>query len=253
MDTLPNELIIVIFNFIEKITDKRQFLKTCKLYNNLLKEPIICAENDFISNYDNHENYFFPNYEKYCIDKFTLELCYEKYFDMIPKLYFNKNYNQLMILLVKYGQLDLLKFAIDNGCELNFNTCQIAAYHGHLNILIWAKEHGYELNRNTCTFAAGNGHLDIIKWAKANGCKWDATTCEMAATNGHLKCLKWIKKNGCEWDSWTCRMAAANGHLDCLKWARKYRCPWDEYTHLCAERNGHLEVLNWALENGCPI
>ncbi len=39
--SLPNELIITIFNFIRKITDKRQFLKTCKLHNNLLKGLIM--------------------------------------------------------------------------------------------------------------------------------------------------------------------------------------------------------------------
>ena len=37
---LPNELIITIFNFITKITDKRQFIKTCKLHDSLLKNLI---------------------------------------------------------------------------------------------------------------------------------------------------------------------------------------------------------------------
>ena len=32
MNKLPNELILIIFDNIEKITDKRQYLKTCKLY-----------------------------------------------------------------------------------------------------------------------------------------------------------------------------------------------------------------------------
>ncbi len=151
--SLPNELIIIIFNFIEKITDKRQFLKTCKLYNNLTKELIKNAENKFIENYRRHGNGVVNIYYNlyilyhqrniYCMEKFTLELCYDSYFDMIPKLYFNKNNRQLVTLLVRYGKLDLLKFAIKNGCLLHRNTWEIADFYGHLDILKWAKENEY--------------------------------------------------------------------------------------------------------------
>ena len=38
METLPHEIVLEIFNNIQKITDKRQFLRTCKTYNNITKQ-----------------------------------------------------------------------------------------------------------------------------------------------------------------------------------------------------------------------
>ncbi len=35
---LPNELILIIFDYINEIANKRNFLMTCKTYNNLRKE-----------------------------------------------------------------------------------------------------------------------------------------------------------------------------------------------------------------------
>ncbi len=38
MDTLPNELILIIFNQINGLQDKKKFLRTCNTYNNLTKK-----------------------------------------------------------------------------------------------------------------------------------------------------------------------------------------------------------------------
>ncbi len=40
MDSLPFDVIPIIFNFIKLIQTKRQFMKTCKAYYNLTKKPI---------------------------------------------------------------------------------------------------------------------------------------------------------------------------------------------------------------------
>ncbi len=224
MNKLPNELILIVFDFIEKITDKRQFLRTCKLYNTITKRLFKCTENDFWVNYFERTNYNFCKNFDYCVENFTLELCYDSYFDRIPIRYFNRNNSSLMVLLVKHGQLDLLKFAINNNCSLNFNTSTMAAYYGHLDVLIWARDMGCDWSSRVCAHAAQNGHLDILKWARDNGCRWDTTTCAFAAQNGHLNILKWARENGCDWNENTC---------------------------IYAERNGHLKVLKWAIENGC--
>jgi hypothetical protein len=126
------------------------------------------------------------------------------------------------------GFLSTLEWAVNNGCELNPNTCAIAAYSGHLNILQWAKANGCNWNYKTCSFAAYRGHLNILKWARANGCDWNYKTCTGAVYGGHLNILKWAIKNGCKWNSDVCYAAAEEGHLNILQWAVKNGCPWNK-------------------------
>src|SRR4051812_21603237 len=110
--SLPNELIIVVFDNILKITDKRQFLKTCITYNNLTKQSFANFENDngimyydkLIYNSKNNRHYYNAEYlkfkknyiNKYCMEKFTIELCCDGYDELLPEIYFNKN-NSIII------------------------------------------------------------------------------------------------------------------------------------------------------------
>ncbi len=262
---IPNELVIVIFNFIKKITDKRQFLKTCKLHNTLLKGFITemseselnyfkISDNDV--GYDEkiiyHHTYLLKR--NYCVEKFMMELCYDLYFNMIPKTYLTQNMNNPVIikLLIKYGKLELLQLAINNKSP-NFLFCGLATEAGQLNILIWLIANGYSggLVNTICPIAARNGHLHILKWARENGgCGWSSNTCLIAAKKGHLHILKWAKESGYDWNNKICENAAFNGHLHVLKWARENGCDWGK-TCAFSTVNGHLNVLKWARENGC--
>ncbi len=289
---LPNELIIIIFNYIDKITDKRQFLRTCNTYNNLLKGLIINL-NDCELKYFERSNILFcfdgtsnMNYEKYllkrdyCVERFTIELCYDSYFDMIPMSYFNEKNEVIIRLLVKHGKLELLQIAIDNSIVLGnftclmaseygqldvlkwlktkciFNTtpkiCSFAALHGHLETLKWLRQNGSFWDQQTCANAAFNGHLEVIKWAREYGCDWTLNTIAYAAYNGHLEIIKWARENGAEWEYWTCANAAKNGHLNVLKYARENDCNWNSTTWYDALENGNVDVINWLKENNCP-
>ena len=48
-----------------------------------------------------------------------------------------------------------------------------AAKYGHLEVLKWARENGCPWDEVTCAYAAKGGHLDVLKWARENGCPWD--------------------------------------------------------------------------------
>ena len=48
---------------------------------------------------------------------------------------------------------------------------------GHLECLKYAHEQGCELDADTCKAAARRGHLDCLKYAHEQGCEWDADTC----------------------------------------------------------------------------
>ncbi len=289
--SLPNELIIIIFNFIKKITDKRQFIRTCKLHDNLLKGSITeineCELDYFRVNFMNigyiEKSIYYTNYLKkrnYCVEKFMMELCYDSYFNMIPLSYIIENMgnNVIINLLIKHGKLellklvvnqdieklrpcllaaesgnlDILKWLIENKYYINNHICEVAALNGHIDIIKWIWENNYFWDDKTCSFAAINGHLEIIKWARANGCDWNKNVCSNAAEFGHLNVLKWARKNGCEWDAKTCASAAFNNHLNILIWARENSCEWDNNTIKYSITNNSVDTLKWARDNGCP-
>ncbi len=246
METLPDEIILLIFENILKITDKRQFLRTCTKYNTTTKYSIQSFEQDYFVRYFNKIDY-------YCVEKFTLELCYDKYFNMIPITYINFDNKIIAKALAAFNNIELLKIAKNNGC--NFDDINYyASLYGHLEILKWAFANGYYHGCTTISeTAALNGHLDILKWANSNTRGNCNNVCVNAARNGHLECLIWARKIGVfPWDHRVCIYAARNGHFEVLKWARKNGCDWNRFVCTNAKMNGHYDILNWAIDNGCP-
>ena len=145
------------------------------------------------------------------------------------------------------------------GSYCNTRTTQLfqaAASDGKLDVLKWGLESGYELNtfldEDEIADAALNGHLEVVKYLRKLGISWDETTCSNAAANGHLVLLKWCRANQCPWDERTCANAAGNGHLELMKWCRANQCPWNQWTCAYAAENGHLELLKWCRSNLCP-
>lgn len=117
-------------------------------------------------------------------------------------------------------------FFQERGPLYKWILCTYAAKYGHLEVLQWARENGCGWNVYTCSHAAKNGHLKVIQWARANGCPWHELTCTWAATGGHLEVLQWARANGCPWDRWTCEAAARKGHHEVLQWARANGSDW---------------------------
>jgi len=151
--------------------------------------------------------------------------------------------------------LDCLKYARENGCPWDENTCEKAAIYGRLDCLKYAHENGCPWwDEKMCLSAALFGRLDCLKYAHENGCPWDDKMCIIAAQNGNLDILKYVHENGCPWDKYTCIIAAQNGNLDCLKYAHENGCPGieDIKDRDCVHEKVRAYVKS-ALERSCPI
>jgi hypothetical protein len=209
------------------------------------------------------------NFREYCIKKIYKELNY--------KLNITDTTTSIIALInntcinddekcidckttAKKGHLECLKYAHENGCEWNSDTCANAALNGQIECLKYAHENGCEWDDNTCTNAAENGQIECLKYAHENGCKWNddnytwklnGNACANAAQNGQIECLKYAHENGCGLYYDTCANAAQNGQIECLKYAHENGCRWYYDTCLNAAKNGHLECLKYAHENGC--
>ena len=110
------------------------------------------------------------------------------------------------------------------------NTTFKAARYGHLECLIYARENGCPWSPYTTSNAARYGHLECLKYAHENGCPWEQRTTSLASMNGQFDCLKYAHENGCSWSPYTTSNTAKNGHFDCLKYALENGCPWHPYT-----------------------
>ena len=54
-------------------------------------------------------------------------------------------------------------------------------------MLKWARENDCPWDEETCTAAAEGGHLETLKWARANGCPWSELTSRLAASKGYVE------------------------------------------------------------------
>ena len=77
-------------------------------------------------------------------------------------------------------------------------TSADAAFGGHLEVLKWARENDCPWDEETCAGAAAHGHLEVLKWARANGCPWGEHTRRLSASMGYVETVTcgfdWIRR-----------------------------------------------------------
>ncbi len=261
MDTLPPELITIIVTYIQKITDKRQFAQTCITYNNITKSIIHNQETTLKIKY-----FVYPI--NYCMEKFTLELCNDLYFNKIPTYYLSPQNKIIVRALTIYGQIELLEFAMKYGCNLykeidmdmyepidvdNNNSCSHAVIGGNIDMLIFVRSHGCEWNEDTLELAAKINQFNMLKFLKNNGCVINNSVSIRVAENGNVEIMNWLMENSCIIDDLVCEFAANYGHLNMLKLLKKNNCYWDSDACLSAATHGYLDCFQWLVENGCPL
>eukprot|EP00588_Corethron_pennatum_P010110 CAMPEP_0194273136 /NCGR_PEP_ID=MMETSP0169-20130528/6541_1 /TAXON_ID=218684 /ORGANISM="Corethron pennatum, Strain L29A3" /LENGTH=243 /DNA_ID=CAMNT_0039015997 /DNA_START=389 /DNA_END=1120 /DNA_ORIENTATION=+ len=156
---------------------------------------------------------------KYCVSTeaaLTLYLSEAKYRDSRRK--------EVSIIGAGAGRIDWVK----RGGKLNLKECRAAARAGQLDVLKWLRNQGCQWSEATCNAAAAGGHLGVLQWAREKGCSFSNRTCTAAASGGHLKVLQWLRENDCSWNKHTCRAAVEEKHFHLLWWAINNGCPYDE-------------------------
>jgi hypothetical protein len=267
MDTLVNDILLIIFNYILKITDKRSFLRVCKTINILTKNDIKIAEKQFNNKYSNI-------YEDNCPEKFIVELYYDGYVKI------NENeYKKLMSkrsiylrgtklsryvkMIVAANNNELLELAICNGYRIGWDPSIIdfAVLLGRIDILICLNNNKLcFVNTNTIGLAAASGHLEVVEWLlNTKNCNLSYLNLCDAAKYGHLNIVKYIIFHKTHHDSYYsmhcrdyCEEAAKYGHLNILMWVKfQLNAKFSPYICEIAASAGHLNILIWLIDNGC--
>ncbi len=236
--SLPDELILIIFGFISKITDKRQFLKTCKKYNIITKQLFKDYEDNFIIKGFNKKKY-------YCMKKFALELCHDKYFNMITENYIYADNKFLMNALAFFGNTIILDNLVKITELHHQSVCGISSW-----VEATIKCLCYSLSR----YAVMNNQLDVLIWLK-NNYNLAENACNMAIVEGNLGILKWLNNNGCFMDNDSRYFAVRYGNLSCLEYVYEHCFSWEWNESMCShvtESDNREEIIKWAKDNGCP-
>ena len=166
---------------------------------------------------------------------------------------YTKNQESFCRRVAETNDLALLRWVREEKeCAWDYLTSGTAAYLGNLEMLKYCVENGCEVGTGTCAAAAKHGNLDCLKYLREKNCAWDCETSGAAARIGNLEMLKYCVENGCEVGTGTCALAAEYGNLECLKYLREKNVEWDHHTVHRARWNNHVECLNFALANNCP-
>ncbi len=269
MDLLPNEIILIVFGYIQKVTDKRQFLRTCILYNKITKQSLVNFENDmyniyFHKLYDAHRDVLIPfNFDgvfkqfkhtinKLCPEKFMIELSHDGYPDLINKSCLNVVDNVLLIIIfASYGNVELLEYVINEDTETKLIS-SYGARNGHISVIEFCKDKGYTIGLQVCSRAANNGHINVLKWYIENGYVWHEHSSTFAAYYGHVEVIRWIIDSGLKLHPQIIGSVAIYGHINILElWAEKNYL-FNISTCQNAAYGGQLNALKWLKQNKYP-
>ena len=96
------------------------------------------------------------------------------------------------------NNLEFLKWAREvKRCAWDTDTIMSAAYEGNLDMVKYCVENDCPMHQKACTAAALNGHLAILKYLREHDCPWDARTCHYAHMRNQIECLNYAVEHEC--------------------------------------------------------
>ena len=157
------------------------------------------------------------------------------------------------------NKLEFLKWAREEKkCEWDELTSASAAYHGNLEMLKYCVDNGCPVQKDLCVIVAGLGHLNVLKFL-IDEKKFEynvRTVITGAGSSGNLDMLKYLieDKKHADFESKVAVLLASicNGHLDCVKYlVEEVKMPeWFQHRYAIsyARFREHHEVLNYLRE-----
>eukprot|EP01034_Spumella_vulgaris_P010069 gene10069-12775_t len=85
-----------------------------------------------------------------------------------------------MSAAIRRGGQACFQYALEHGCPIAEDACELAACHGLTDMLKSLHERGCALTLSTCVAAARNKYTDCLTYAVTHGAPVDATICEAA-------------------------------------------------------------------------
>lgn len=112
----------------------------------------------------------------------------------------------------------------ENNTPWNHQVCSEAVENGHFHVLKWAVEEGCEVGDDIYIHAVTGNHLEIMKLLRSKNYPWNSDVCAKVAEYVCFDIPIWLVRNGCEMNEDTCEAATQEGNLRILKWAIRNGC-----------------------------
>jgi len=132
---------------------------------------------------------------------------------------YRKNQEQFCARVAATNDLALLRWVREKKeCAWDYRTSGQAAVQGNLEMLKYCVENGCEVHRGTCSTAAEYGNLECLKYLREKNVEWDERTVQFARENNHVECLNYALANNCpqteeEWEALQAAQAEAEAAL----------------------------------------
>jgi len=96
------------------------------------------------------------------------------------------------------NKLEYLVWAREvKNCDWDSRTIDRAARQGNLEMVKYCVENGCPMYEDACYCAASEGHLDVLKYLHENDCPWDSGACLYAHYRNHIDCLNYLIEQKC--------------------------------------------------------
>jgi len=96
------------------------------------------------------------------------------------------------------NDLKLLRWVREEKeCAWDFRTSGATAYKGNLDMLKYCYENGCEVHDGTCAIAAQFGNLALLEYLRSKNCPWGVRVCKDAHENNHIDVLTYAVRNKC--------------------------------------------------------
>ena len=111
---------------------------------------------------------------------------------------FTMNQEWFCFQVAQTNDLKLLRWVREEKqCAWNWQAIGVAAVLGNLDMLKYCCENGCEVDARHCAGAARNGHLACLEYLRSKNCPWNEWVCERAHENNHIDCLTYAVRNKC--------------------------------------------------------
>ena len=161
---------------------------------------------------------------------------------------------------IKYNNLELLQYLIENNFITNDGALKIAFENGHLKVVEYLVKNGADVNAKddeALRFASRNGHLDVVNYLVEHGSNIHAAdnyALRYAAENGYLDVVKYLVDHGANVnaeDDEALRWASYNGYLDIVKYLVDNGAnvnALNDYALRLASKYGHKDIVAFLKE-----
>lgn len=123
---------------------------------------------------------------------------------------------------------------------------------GNLELIKWAEQNGCVYNETSIATAAQSAHPEVLKWFHERGTTFNDDIGECLAYRGHVEMLAWLSERGYRFPN-ICQWAVIGHRINVLVWARDHGYTLDSSLYAEAFSYQHLGVLVWLYENGYPF